>query len=105
MEQVASAASRIGRVEVAEERGSELLKEAKEDLDEDMKILSRRQKMIKFADRSEAGWAVVEEYKEDALASNSEDEKRMEKAVREADRKVAELMALPGPIAQEAQAL
>ena len=61
--------------------------------------------MIKFADQSEAGWAMVEEYKEDALASNSEDEKRMEKAVREADRKVAELKALPGPIAQEAQAV
>ena len=57
MEQVASAASHIGRVEVAEEWGSELLKKAKEDLDEGMKILSRRQKMIKFADRSEAGWA------------------------------------------------
>eukprot|EP00731_Ephydatia_muelleri_P004368 Em0002g544a len=84
VEQVASAASCIGRVEVAEERGL---------------------KMIKFADGSEAGWAVVEEYKEDALASNSEDEKRMEKVVREADRKVAELMALPDPIAQEAQAL
>ncbi|KAL5506358.1 hypothetical protein EMCRGX_G007980 [Ephydatia muelleri] len=84
VEQVASAASCIGRVEIAEERGL---------------------KMIKFADGSEAGWAVVEEYKEDALASNSEDEKRMEKVVREADRKVAELMALPDPIAQEAQAL
>ena len=57
MEQLASAASRIGRVEVAEEWGSELLKKAKEDLDEGMKILSRRQKMIKFADQSEAGWA------------------------------------------------
>ena len=45
-----SAASRIGRVEVAEEWGLELLKKAKEYLDEGMKILSRRQKIIKFAD-------------------------------------------------------
>ena len=82
VEQVASAASCIGRVEVAEEWGSEFLKKAKEDLDEGMKILSRRQKMIKFADRSEAGWAVVEGYEDNVLASNSEDEKRMEKAVR-----------------------
>ena len=88
MEQVASVVSRIRRVGVAEERGSELLKKVKEDLDEGMKILSRRQKMSNFADRLEAGWAVVE-YEDDALASNSEDEKRMEKAVREADRKVA----------------
>ena len=72
------------------------MKKAKEDLDEGMKILSCGQKMIKFADRLEVGWAVVEEYEDNALASNSEDEasnsedeKRMEKAVREADRKVA----------------
>eukprot|EP00731_Ephydatia_muelleri_P008282 Em0004g620a len=96
VEQVVLAACRIRRVEVAEERGSERLKKAKEDLDEGIKILSCRQKMIKFADRLEVGWAMVEEYEDDALASNSEDEasnsedeKRMEKAVREADRKVA----------------
>ena len=51
VEQVVSAACRIGRVEVAEEGGSERLKKAKEDLDEGMKILSCRQRMIKFADR------------------------------------------------------
>ena len=50
VEKVTSAASRIGRVEVAEEWGLELLKKAKEYLDEGMKILSRRQKIIKFTD-------------------------------------------------------
>ena len=40
VEQVASVASRIERVEMTEERGSELLKKAKEDLDEGMRILS-----------------------------------------------------------------
>ena len=84
-----SAASRVERVEASDERRSDLLKKAKEDLEEGMKILSRRQKMIKFADRSEAGWAVVEEYEDDALASNSEDERRMEKAERAAEKKVA----------------
>ena len=43
VEQVGSVASRIRRVEVAEERGSELSKKVKEDLDEGMK-------MINFAD-------------------------------------------------------
>ena len=84
-----SAATRVERVVASDERGSDLLKKAKEDLKEGMKILSRRQKMIKFADRSEAGWAVVEEYEDDALASNSEDERRMEKAERAAEKKVA----------------
>ena len=37
---MASVASHIERVEMTEERGSELLKKAKEDLDEGMQILS-----------------------------------------------------------------
>ena len=45
--------------------------------------------MIKLADRSEAGWAVVEEYEEDDLADNSEDERRMEKAEGKAEKKLA----------------
>ena len=85
VEQVTSAASRIERVKVTEEHGLELLKKAKEDLDKGMRILSRKQKMIKFADRSEAGCAMVE-YEDDAWASNPEDEKKMEKVVREADK-------------------
>ena len=47
------------------------------------------QKLIKFADRSEAGWAVVDEYVDDELADDSEDEKRMERAERMAERKLA----------------
>ena len=38
--------------------------------------------MIKFAVRSEAGWAVVDEYVDDDLADDLEDEKRMEWAER-----------------------
>ena len=83
VEQVASAASRIERVEVTEEHGSKLLKE---DLDKSIRIISCRQKMNKFADRLEVGWAVVAEYEEDALASNSEDVKKMKKVV---ERKMA----------------
>ena len=52
-------------------------------------LVSRRQKLIKFADRSEAGWAVVDVYVDDDLADDSEDEKRMERAERMAERKLA----------------
>ena len=38
---------------------------AKEALREGMDLISRRQKLIKFTDRSEAGWAVVDEYVDD----------------------------------------
>ena len=88
-EQVASATARIEGVTAADESGAAHLDRAKEDLQEGIKLLSRRQKMIKFADRSDSRWAVVEEYEDDALASNSEDERKMEKAERAAERKVA----------------
>ena len=54
-----------------------------------MDLISRRQKLIKFADWSEASWAVVDEYVDDDLADDSEDEKRMERAERMAERKLA----------------
>ena len=43
--------------------------------------------MIKIADWSELGWAVVSEYTTDELADNSDDEKRMLKAEKVAQRK------------------
>ena len=50
-------------------------------------LLINRQKMIKLADRSELGWSIVEEYEADELADNSEDEKRIARAEKEAERK------------------
>ena len=41
-----------------------------------------------MADRSEHGWATVEEYLEDELAANSDDEKHMQKAEFRAGRKL-----------------
>ena len=43
-------------------------------------LIAQRQKLLKLADRSEWGWAVVEEFVEDDLADDSGDEKRMERA-------------------------
>ena len=51
-----------------------------------MKAIEVRQKHIKIADRSELGWAVVSAYEEDELASDSDDEKRIYRAEREAER-------------------
>ena len=44
------------------------------------KNLKRRQKIIKLADKSEAGWLAVKEYQTEELASDSENEKRIRKA-------------------------
>ena len=50
-------------------------------------LLRQRQKKIKLADKSEAGWLAVKEYETDDLASNSDDEKRIRKAKMSAIRK------------------
>ena len=44
--------------------------------------------MIKIADRSEYGWATVDEYIEDELASDSDNEKRLFRAENRARRRV-----------------
>ena len=44
-----------------------------------------RQKRIKIVDRSEYGWTTVELYEHDELASDSADEKKLEKAEKEAE--------------------
>ena len=43
--------------------------------------------LIRVADRSELSWTVVAEYDVDALAADSEDEKRLERVERMAERK------------------
>ena len=54
-------------------------------------MLKDHQKAIRLADRSELGWAVVNEYGEDELAEDSDDEKRIAKAVATTERKAAQL--------------
>ena len=64
------------------------VEKAKNLLEEGKKLLCERQKLIRIADRSEHGWATVEEYMEDELADNSDDEKRIQKAEVRAGRKL-----------------
>ena len=56
-------------------------------LETTQKSLRQRQKKIKLADKSEAGWLAVKEYEADELASDSEDEKCIRKAQATALRK------------------
>ena len=52
-----------------------------------IEMLERRMRLIKMADRSEYGWAVVAEYEADELAVDSDDEKRIYRAEKEAEKK------------------
>ena len=78
-DRLSSASSSVVRAERG--GGKAAFDRAKEALREGTDLVFRRQKLIKFADRSEAGWAMVDEYVDDDLADDSEDEKRMERAV------------------------
>ena len=48
--------------------------------------IKKRKKLIKLADKSEAGWLAVQEYESDELADDSDDEKRIKKAQDKAGR-------------------
>lgn len=56
---------------------SAAMERAREALEEGEDLIIARQKVIRIADCSEYGWATVEDYKEDELAANSDDEKRL----------------------------
>ena len=47
-------------------------------------LLNKRNKVIRFADKSPAGWTAVEEYEPDELADDSDEEKKLRSAERRA---------------------
>lgn len=66
---------------------------AQRNIAEGLDIIKNRQKLIKLADSSEAGWRAVDEYTKNPIASDSEDEKKICKAQTRAERKVKEAKA------------
>ena len=64
------------------------VEKAKTLLEEGEKLILDRQKHIRIADRSEYGWATVDEYVENELADGSDDEKRLSRADARAGKKL-----------------
>ena len=58
-------------------------------LEQAMKKLTLRQKLIRLADSSDSSWETVKEYETNDLASDSEDEKRINRAEAQAARKLS----------------
>ena len=58
----------------------ESLKKVKQKLQKGLVLLAGCQKRIKMAHCSKLGWAVVDEYEDDELASDENDAKKIEKA-------------------------
>ena len=90
---IATAKNELSKLMPAGEREKEVLKKATDSLDKGAKALATRQKHIQLADQSEFGWSTVKYYEADPLASNSDDEKSIKKAEKEALRVVEKKMA------------
>ena len=61
--------------------------EALDELAAGKKLVLKRQKLVRLADREENGWSFVKEYVADDLASGSDDEKKISKARTASSRK------------------
>ena len=79
-DQIEAAEKQLDLLETATETQGEVLQRAKEELQKGLTLLADHQKRIKLVDRSEYGWALVDEYEDDELASDDNDAKRIEKA-------------------------
>ena len=88
-EQLHTANTRLQEVSASSLTVSSALQQAQLAIEEGTRMLKLRQKAIRLADRSEFGWSFVAEYDADELADDSDDERKIEKAEKAAERKAA----------------
>ena len=66
------------------------LSAANSELERMKSLIAKRNRLVRFADKSTAGWTAIEEYESDELADDSEDEKILRSAQRRALDKIRE---------------
>ena len=81
---IATVKNELSKLIPAGDREKEVLKKVTDSLDVGAKALATRQKHIQLANWLEFGWFTVKYYEADPLASNSDDEKSIKKAEKEA---------------------
>ena len=82
---ILKAKSEAGKVQPATEKDAKVLEKLQAELIEGTQAIAYRQKRIKVADCLDFGWVTVEEYDRDELTSDSDDEKGLFKAERNAE--------------------
>ena len=83
------AESILGKLESAKDAlNADATSKAKTAIEEGIALVTKRMKVIKIVDKSQYSWATVQEYLSDELASDSEDEKRLFRSERRAEKKV-----------------
>jgi len=73
---VQTAVGLLEKIKPEQQQAAAILKTTKEQLEEDMKAITERQKLIRFADHSPYGWGVVEEYLQEDIAKYEEEAKK-----------------------------
>lgn len=64
------------------------LDSVKKSLEEGTSLINKRMKLIRIADKSQFGWSTVLEYQSDELASDSDDEKKIFRSERRAEKRM-----------------
>ena len=85
---VQTAVGLLDKLKPEQPQAAAILKTAKEQLEESMKAIMERQKLICFADRSQYGWGVVEEYLQEDITKDEKESKKFADAEKSMEVKV-----------------